>query len=330
MLHDYKNKYEDLIKELNFIELNSIKKDRKNGRFVARGVVNRRDVLLKVLPNTNQLRVSSLKKEFMIDRLLNKHNKDLKQPMVAKANVLKMGSNKTFTWVIRRYYAGSSLSDYSPNKNPLLGYDILKNKFIFKRNNIISQIVENEQSLAKMTKDFRSLGIKKENIKRRYYEEISSEDVDKLGGLLSSDFSKTVDFYSKNKKDYFSSNNIVACMGDLAPANILIKNDGQVLFSDFEWFCFDNYMIDFAFLWLFLKRYRNWQKKLIQLSVKNDDDRQNFRISVIREVYWWYSKALLEYEGTDRQERIKYYKKHIWTRHLNAAGESYEALIKVK
>jgi len=320
--------YEDIIKGISFIEITPVKKDFDNGRFIVRGKIKRRDVLLKVLPKSDVNRVDSYKKEFMVDKILDKHNMDITKPVIIKAEVLTIGENKKYFWIIRKYYSGTSLSNYYPDKAFLRGYDVIRKKFLLYRSRIIDSISENIISSQKMTKDLRKLNATKSSMYRRYETEYDIGIVIKTGECIGRDLTKVNELLGEHKKIYYSNEFKVANMGDLVPPNIIIRDVDNVIFSDYEWFCMDNNTMDVANLWLYLWRYPKWQKRLIEKLVTNDIQRKNFRYSVCRILLSKYTSIVSGSWG--EIEMMDYYKKHKWSKYLVASGESFEALMKVR
>jgi serine/threonine protein kinase len=320
---------EKIIKEFSFEETGSIKKDYKNNIFVLIGKINGRNSLLKIASKKNSYRIDQFKKEKMVDDILEKHNRDLKKPLVVKTDILGFGENDKFVWIIRKYYPGLSLAAYRPEK-VLWGYDVIRSNFLFFRSKIINKIVNNLLSLYTLETDLRKLAISHDDLPQRYKKNIEDYNVKEIEDELGINLEKQIKFYNVVKKDYFSKENIGASVGDLSPSNIIIKNDDELVFSDFELFCFDNYTADIAYLYLFFWRYRAWQKALVDLTIKNDKDRNFFRASIIKEtmfLYFWPYFTLKNKKNIGHKE---FNRKHIWRKYLEAAGESFDAIMKVK
>lgn len=323
--------YQNITSELDFQEIDAIKKDFKNGEFIVRGVIKRRDVIIKMLPKKNKARIDALKKELLVNDLLEKHNNDLSKSEIVNAKIIAAGENHKYFWIIRRYYSGGSLAKYHPTSSFLKGYDIIRPNYRNKYLDIIEKISDNINSLSQMTNDFRKIGVAKSTIKRRYLEEFSSADIKKIDNFLNTNNLNNLKLFLDSQRCYFSKDNVVACIGDLAPSNIIITDMNEVVFSDFGWFCFDNYTIDIVFLWLFLWRYKKWQSHLVRLMIKNDQDRLNFQLSLIRIIFTTMITIFVKSKNKDKiKENTEVLRGHIWTRYLQAAGESFEAIMKVK
>jgi len=321
--------YENIINNLNFIEKLSIRKNFEKGYYIVRGDINGRDVLLKIIPNKDKDRVDKFTRELTVDKIIDKHNEYIDRPLINVTEILTSGKNKDYFWVIRKYYPGTSLARLEGTRS-FLGYDRIRPKFIISRKKIVSQIVESISALQELTNDFRKLGVKKRSFQSRYNNDIEKNSLNQLEKKLSVDLTNHRDIFNRISDKYLSREQLVATHADLSPANIIVRNDGKLFLSDFERFCFDNYTLDFAYLWLFLYRYSKWQKELVKLSLHNDQDRELFLASIIRiltqQIYWPADSAGL---SKDLVKRIDYTKKHKWFKYLKASGESFEALMKV-
>lgn len=324
-------KVEDILQKLDFRLNKKISDDDLGGQYILVGLIKGRDVLLKIVSKKNKFKVAQFRKEKLVDDILEKHNRNLKKPLFVKVDLLGIGESKSYFWVIRKYYSGQSLAAYEPGKS-LFGYDIIRRNFLMFRRKIVKQIIDNIEAINSLETDFRKLGINRADFPLRYKMNIEDYDIAKVGKELNLNLENLVKFYNRVQKRYFEKENIKASVGDLTPANIIIKKDGELIFSDFEMFCFDNYTIDIAYLFLFLWRYKNWQKELINLTITNDESRDYFCASIIRILmflYKWpyYSLDEKNKKNLDSESIIR---KHIWRRYLQAAGESFDAILKVK
>lgn len=322
---------EEIISQLGVQIIKKFKKDTKIGNAFIYGVLNRRDVLVKIISNNDVKKSANIHKEAIIANLIERNNKDLKKPLIFHTSVLGTGQNKDYTWLIRRYYKGRSLSEIN-EKIFLSGNDRIQIIFQDKKKDVIDQIVKNSEAIASLKSDSKRTGFKRGLFAKRFFEKILDYKVGDIEKGLKIDLSGQVDYFIKHQKKYYESKNLCFITGDLIPSNIIIKDDGKVVFSDLEWFCLDNQMMDYALLWLFFWRYPDWQSYLLKQIIKNKDDRIFFRLSIIRIIIGWYSYVYnLEREETDvLRERRANYQKLIWTKYLIAAGESFESILKVK
>lgn len=326
-----KQRYTDLISVLGFKEKNSEIKDPALGLYVAIGELNLRDVILKVVPKTEVGKVRGFYKEALVDNIIDKHNRDLANLIILKARVLAVGQNEHLAWIMRRFYTGQALSVSKNKKHHLIERLATIEKPYLADNTILDKIVSNLISLQKLTTDLRKFGIRKEYFSRRFKVDLAGYNIKLFETGLGINLDNQIKYYEKHCKEYFDKQNVTACTGDMTPSNIICKKDGQLIFSDFEWFCLDNKTVDTAFLWLFLYKYKKWQKQLITSLITNEMDRNHFRLSVMRIILYWFNNAF-ESDDLDKQSVMnrKYFRKHVWARYLDATGESFEALMKVK
>jgi len=322
--------YNELLKKIGFEEKAIITVNNKNVH-VCVGRLNLRDVIIKIVPKIEIAKVQGFYKEAIVDDILEQNNKDLSKPLILKARVLAVGQNEEHAWIIRRYYPGRALSiDKDEKKLFVDRLSTIERKYLFKKD-IIRQVVQNIKSLRSLSTNMRKSGIRRDTFQRRFGDSLEYINVKKIEDSLDVDLSAKIVFYEKYCKNYFDKKNIVACTGDLTPANIILKKDGQVIFSDFEWFCLDNNTIDVAFLWLFLYKYQGWQKYLIKTFVVSEEDKINFQVSLIRILLYWFDKAFKnDHPSIKSLDNRKRYKKHIWVKYLKLTGESFEALMKAR
>ncbi len=193
--------YQTVIKKLNFIEKASINKDYKKENFVLIGEINRRDILLKIVGKSEKGRVKNLKKEALVDRFISKYNSDLKNLLVNKVTILEVGENDKYMWSIRRYYPGSSLARLRKNKI-FLGYDIIRPRFMFKREVVINQIVDNLFALQKLTTDLRKLAVKKDYFKKRFKDKVDQYPIRKIEKDYDIDLKSQLDYFLRHREDF--------------------------------------------------------------------------------------------------------------------------------
>lgn len=310
------------------VEAKHIKEDDKKDEALIFGELNRRDVLVKIVTLSNTSKVSGIEKEALVNNIINKHNSDLRLPYIFVGKVLALGRNEDYAWIIRSFYKGRSLSKIKDNV-VLMGYDILPRKYQLNRKDVIDQIVYNIDSLRTLEMDSEDSKTSLSVFKERFEKKLEDYSIKEIEEGLSINLEKQINFYNKNAQAYYKNSNIKATLGDLVPANIILKNDKQLIFTDFEWFCFDNYMMDVTFLWTFLWRYPDWQKYLLEKSVITEKDKIFFRMCLIRQIIGKYDLTFRSVIKRD-EIRIGKLKKHIWSKYLVAAGDSFEAILKVK
>jgi hypothetical protein len=137
-----------------------------------------------------------------------------------------------------------------------------------------------------------------------------------MSEILSVDLTIARNFLVDISEKMFNVENLAIQAVDLTPTNIFVLQDSEVLFSDFEWLGLENYMLDIAFLWLLLWRYPDWQKKLAEGAI-GEEDLEYFQANIIRIILYAYEK-LLQPDLSIKQE--KYYREllagHVWTKYL--------------
>lgn len=233
-------------------------------------------------------------------------------------SVTKFFEDEGYQWLLRDFAAGDSLTSYGKSDDVLMGYDKLTETFSDLCGEIVPKIVAKVQMLQKI-EEFEGFSF----ANRRFREDFGDEECNILFKIHNLNAEVAINAFNLYKKHYYLEENIVISTSDLVPPNVIITPKSDIILTDFEWMTRDNYMLDFAQLWLYLWRYSNWQQELVSSALKSDEDRNNFRISIIRALLFFLSTAL-----TTKQKN--YYTDHIWKRYLIAAGESFEALINVK
>jgi len=317
--------YKKIFSDLEFQELEPIKKDIKSGYYISHGKIKDNEVVIRILTKTDKLRVKNYKKELAISKILN--NGRPKELLSKFACTREIGENNKFIWSIRNYVDGEVISLYDPKKI-LMGFDEINSKFEDKQDSIIDGIKENLEFLW-------SIEPTKEDIKlgERFDKNIDQNKIKFIESNLGFSLSKQVKIYNENKDKIFSSENIKASFGDLIPANIIYTTNEKVVFLDFEWFSFDHYLADVSFLWLYLWKYPDWQKKLLESFIDTEDKKKSFQINVLRQLIGFYSQYIYnqseDISGSVIEKR-NIFPKHIFTRYMESAGESYEDLINTK
>jgi|GEM_PF-1123211 len=320
-MQDYRNEYKNLISELEINKEKIIHANFEFGYFILSGEIHRRDILLKVAPVFDIKRVEHIFREAVADGIIERHNQDLKKPFIFRTKVLEVGQNQTFAWIIRRYYKGMSLADPTKDFQRKIPdrFSLLQVKYLKEKNKVLTQVIDNIESIQSLETDFRRLKIKKSFFEKRFLADFSNSDTEILQDLLDINLLPSFEYFTSNKGNYFSGQAITATISDLTPANLIIRKDGRLYFSDFEWFCFDNSTLDVAFFWLFLWRHPSWQKKLVSLYSKNNNFYSDFRLSLIRIILTWYLRAWEDQTNKGKDFFRNEYKDHAWTRYLEKA-----------
>lgn len=295
-------------------------------QFIYLGSYNSKLALIKLYSTKNQEKSGNLLREYEITKLIKK-NVDGKNIALDFIGVLKSGKFDGFNWLIREYIPGKSLGDDAKNHlQPLYldSYSFLEKEFEYKDENILDNIVKDIKLFQQIK--ISNSELDKFNCHQRFdLSKVSESDLEAI--------SKGVGFGLDNqtkKVDLVESpgEHNVLTISDFAPSNILVSKTNQIYFSDFEWLCRDNYLIDFTFLWLYLWRYPKWQRGLIQRVIKNQIDQKVFVSNLIKIILVTYPAIFSA--GKRNQVYVSGYKNHIWTRYLKAAGESFEATMNVK
>lgn len=315
---DFESQILSLLKTLgcNDFQLISMNEKVKQANFVINGGSKR---LLKIISKSNTLKLASFRKEVKVDHFLVEH----KRAEFNWVKILDHGENDSFFWIFREYIDGDSLASGKNTSQFFFGYDQIEEKYFSKMPNYLKKIAQGLKSLEK-------LGHKDNNfVDNRYKISLHDYDLKSIADGIDKNIDIAVDFYDNNKQIAQSK---IPSVGDLLPANIIIRSDNQLFFSDFEWFSFDWQMMDTAFLWLFLWRYTDYQKIWLNEFVHTDEDRLLFRLSIVRIIIGWYSTPFDPSKVADQDliERRKKYKNHIWPKYLLAAAESFDSLINIK
>lgn len=319
--------YKDVLKKINFEHKSSIKIDNKNKSYVLIGAIKGRDVLLKIVDKNQKGRVLNLKKEYLLDKFINKHNQDLNNEIIVKATILTVDEIGPFAYSVREYFPGKSLTIFS-RKKIFWGYDTIRSGFLHKRLDIIDQITTNLKAFQDITTDLRKLNIDKKVLSKRYKDNLSHYNYKEIEKELGFGLNQQLDYFKRYRKDYFSKESIKACNSDFSPANIIVQKYGKIIFSDFELFCYDNYTLDVSYFWLFLYKYPDWQKSLLKNLIKTENDRKYFRMSVIRILMHSYQWPALSMKVKNHNKFLEINKSHLWAKYLDLAGDSFESLTK--
>ncbi len=290
-------KNKDLIEKIGVVPQDFLKDDDKKEVYVFSGVKDDRKVLVKIAKSDSD-DGKCYRAEVTGETIL-------KDSKVSRVKVLSSGESDGFFWVVREYISGCSLTDYGEALT-LYGYDILREDVLSQKEKILSGVVENLNILQ---------SISSSATKKRF--PVDVENLPHLGSLpISPD--GVFAFYRANQNKYNPAKEVL-CVNDLVPANIIYSEDKKVYLSDFSFLGVDNYLIDAAYLWLFLWRHPDWQKILVGKVVKTDFDVMSFKMSIIRLVLFWYNsfyKYNLEKTDALTKERFEAYAHHVWLDYL--------------
>ncbi len=307
-----------IIEEIGFQEDQVLKFSETENYIVSKGKFLNKKAILKISTKKNQARVDRLLKEILIDKITQDFESKFNKK-TAMARVVKSGEIGQYFWMLKDYISGTPLGGETQPDDPLYNNPI-KQELLPKSKKIIDGIVSNLKILRQI-KDARLYSIPK-----RFYEQIEEYDLKAIENDLGISLSTPVNYYKSKANNYFKSSFRSSCDGDLTPSNIIVTPDDQISFSDLEWFCADNYMVDFTFLWLYLWKNPNWQEKL-NVFLKTKEEKEFFRCSIIRLTIHSFDFVL---EHTKHKEkRIEDLKNHIFVKYLMAASKSVDDILNI-
>ncbi|TSC93694.1 MAG: hypothetical protein Athens101428_574 [Candidatus Berkelbacteria bacterium Athens1014_28] len=331
---EYKEDFQKIICQLHFEPKNLISGDQRLGVYIARGFITGKEVLLKIYSKNNKEKFYAVKKEILVDKVVSSHNKIAKTP-IDIIKVIAHGENNKVAWIVRQFRKGSPLTptkNYQKNDILINKYCLIDKRFLNTKLKILPQIFYNLEAFRRVDKKLLMRREVSKYFVGRFQPDLENYGIKVLGQKLGFSLDSQLQNYNKNKSTYLNKNNLYVSVSDLNLANIMVNEDEKVIFFDFEQLCLDNYMIDPSFFWLFLWRYPDWQKKVLDHFVKTFEDKNFFISSVIRQIIGWYDNIFVKY--SDKKENIilmrKLYKSHIWVRYLEAAKDGYGAIIKIK
>lgn len=295
-----------IISNLSFTAETVYKDGRSTGLYYyAAGFIDKKNVFVKIISKKDFAKRCEFhyKREIYAQEIFAKANKtqNIEIPLL---NVIDSGETEKYLWIVREY---KKIEPFCVSDKNF--YD-LNPKVI----NNLSQIVPN---ICHTMKDINRIAVSDFSQKffSRFLNEISQKSISECEAL-GIKMEKISEVFNTQKLDYFTRKGV--CLGDLNPRNILIGNDGGVVFFDFEWISVDNPIVDLAFLWYFLHRNKELQKMLIEEYELSDQGKTDFQISLIR-VILSVDDGL--YKSDSKDAALKY---------LIAAGESFEAIMNVK
>lgn len=312
--------YKYILDSLKFLPEEVIRHDDANGQYILKGDFKGRLVLLKIIALKNKAKAENLNKEYLVTTELFK-NKFF-------GDGLLLEKDKKFVWYIREFIEGKSLSQYNGSQLvALYDYDILDSALASKSSAIVPEI---SNLLKSVRTNKTKTSFPTSLLSKRWSVDLENYDIEAIEKGVGSSLSRSASFYNAVKKAYLAPEKTAICLGDLVPANILFNDrTGKINFIDLEWVCLDNIEMDASFLWLFLWRYPEWQKKLLNFF-GNGIDKDSFRASVIRQIIGWYDPFFRPKTISKENGQIKIYHDHIWVKYMIVAGESYEKLISIR
>ena len=328
---DFIEKKNRLLRDLGFVEKEILKDGTFSGRFVILGEYHKEQAIIRVIASDDQDNIKKLKREILSVEAVQLDNK-IKNCIIAKQ--LKNGKTDEFVWSIRKYYNYKILADQALDKKGLFhGFDTIDNEFVLQYRPIIKSMVENLEILQSTADYYRTKYNVSDLISEKYLFDFSKFNYKLLARAIPMNFDILKDLYKSQSNFYNYQKNLVPCHGDLSPANLLIDNKKNTIMLDLEYFCFDHSFLDVVYFYLFVWRYPKWQEEIIQKIIITEQDKINFRISVIRIILSCYNEGLegfKKYDDDLLSQKIPLYRDHIWPKYLQAAGESFEAIVKVK
>lgn len=291
------------------------------GSFVLFGERGNKRVLCKIASLESTIKVANFRKENAVNQIID----DSKLP-ISKIDVLEYGEDKNFAWIVRHFFEGDSLSGFDKAKNKPAEYDVIQDEYMNIAPLLIGEVIKN-------IKLFHQLNVDNGGIFRKRFE----TDLEKLGfdnfeEVFGYFPSAQIEYYNSQKSRLLSAENQVACMGDLVPANLIFTTERRLILTDFEWCCRDNVMFDVSFFWAFLWRYPQLQSIWLASWVRSEQEKAMFRAELIRHLLSLHHSL---YRNNPKPSvsllaKRKDFMNHIWFRYLQAAGESYDALMNVK
>jgi len=301
------NQIKSVAAKIGFKSKRIIKKEPLRNDFICVGKYRDKDVLFKITSNKNKKIVELMKKEAAVDSILNKSVSKISVP-----RILLFGRNKNFSWIIREYIEGKSLS------SDMKAYDNINHDFSNKTEIVLLKIIKIIRSFQdlKINPKLKSLGV-------RFDPKIEHLISPKLIQNIGLDVDKLVKFYNSFRREYLSKKNLRVIMGDFNPGNLIInqKKNYQVYISDLSWVCLDNYLMDVTYFWFFLWRLPSWQNFLLEQFIKNNNDKKNFQACVIRQglSFGWQDDKMIK-------NPIHLSRHKAWRRYIKAAGDSFDKI----
>lgn len=328
---NYLNELDSLMKEINFASSKILRSISSRGYFIILGKYRNLDVVLRTAPITDLAKTIRFKREHEASKILASFNSNSKISVVNFTKVIDVQESRSLCWSIRSYSKDQTLAiDERYLQDELHGYDVIRRKFIDNYQPIVENIINTVLSVQKIDGNIIDKDVSNKLFTPRLDRSLEKIDIKKIERILEIKIKNSIDFYNHNIDEYCDNCNTCANMGDLIPPNIIVGPDNQITLYDYEWFCLDNYMVDFSSLWLFLWRYPKWQKALNSVIITSDKDKKFFRMSLVRELISWFGGAFSINETKKLHHRVNFYKNHVWSRYLEAAGESFNTIMKAR
>ncbi|MFA5927017.1 MAG: hypothetical protein WC844_02530 [Patescibacteria group bacterium] len=313
-----KTGYQDICDKLSLIiEKVFLDDDQTGGRFLAQGLIGSEKVFLKITAKSDTWTLYKFRREIASFDAMKKLFPSGNELFSKIPAVIGSGESGDFFWVLRSYCPGETLAQYSqtPGRPLVYEYSLIKDKFLGDYVQILGDTISFLDSIREHDPEAKGVDFSNEFLRPQFPRDLSTYDIKMIESEIGFSLQPQLDFYNSYSETYFSRERLSVITGDLVPTNIIIKEDSSLVLTDFEWFIFDNFMMDIAQLWLYLYRYPVWQKELVGLGIKTKDDEECFRASLIRLVVGngWHKVLSAE--------------KHQWIEYLRRAGQSYSSLV---
>lgn len=303
----------------------TIKSDFHYGIFVYQCRGKSGDFLLKIIFRNNPQKIMNQKREYATDLFLS--GKLQGSPEFLWPRVLRHGESENCFWLCRAFVPGEPLTDLDQMyKNTLWGYDQIRADYENMDTIVMSAV-------CRALKKLKTVNLNKNDrenqvmLRNRYPKQFKQDILKLTGDVLNIGLNEPIKYFYDNFQHYIQPERKIISLGDLVPANILIGKDKKIYLMDFEFMSIDNMMMDPAFLWLFLWRYPAWQSHICTQLIRNEEDRRDFRLSVIRAILGWFTLVFPRLQVSGKPNTFI---GHIWPKYLVTAGESFEALINTK
>ncbi|MEK9156444.1 MAG: phosphotransferase [Patescibacteria group bacterium] len=292
--------------------------DNKRGRLIAAGNWRGDKAVLKIVSLKQPRILERFEREAESDQLVRERWSGADRDLILPTRVLSWGVDLGCVWMVRLFGEGKTLSiDRRKKEDALFDKDVIRKEFLNSPRLLIPKIGRVLRSFQKIEVNSRERTLWNKKYPLRYPRKLDKSIKEELGQLIGFDLSPHYQFYQNIEEHLFQDNQVGAFMGDFVPPNIIVKSNKDISLFDFEWFGFDNKMMDIVSFWLTLWRYPSWQRVFLHYYDFNRNEKDNFRAGVIRQILLsgWVPRLV-----AGRQ-------KHQWTKYLKLSGESFEALV---